>query len=76
MLSGLGDHVARRIPTDGMNAEDRKRLRNAYQVCHASHIHLCRLTLGVAMLKAISIWESLEVPIYAISDTAAIPYTT
>ncbi len=51
VLSGLGDHVARRIPTDGMNAEDRKRLRNAYQVCHARHIHLCRLTLGVAMLK-------------------------
>ena len=32
VLAGLGDHVARRIATDGMNTEDKKRLRYAYQV--------------------------------------------
>ena len=32
VLSGLGDHVARKVNTRGMNAEDRKRLRYAYKV--------------------------------------------
>ena len=32
VLAGLGDHVARRIAADGMNTEDKKRLRYAYQV--------------------------------------------
>jgi hypothetical protein len=32
VLAGLGDHVARRISTDGMNSEDKQRLRYAYQV--------------------------------------------
>ena len=32
VLSGLGDHVAHKVSTQGMNAEDRKRLRYAYEV--------------------------------------------
>ena len=33
VLSGLGDHVAKKIPTQSFNAEERKKLRRAYQVC-------------------------------------------
>lgn len=32
VLSGLGDHVARKISTHGMNADDKKKLCHAYQV--------------------------------------------
>ena len=32
ILSGLGDHVARKIATDKMAAEDKRRLRFSYQV--------------------------------------------
>ena len=32
MLTGLGDHVARKVPTHSLNAEDKRRLRHAYQV--------------------------------------------
>ena len=43
VLAGLGDHVARKIPTQGMNTEDKKRLRYAYQVPDV----LLRATLNV-----------------------------
>ncbi|XP_064392775.1 probable ATP-dependent RNA helicase DHX37 isoform X2 [Halichondria panicea] len=32
MLTGLGDHVARKIPTHSLDSEDKKRLRHAYQI--------------------------------------------
>ena len=38
VLSGLGDHVARKIPTQGLDVEDKKRLRYAYQVCDVADI--------------------------------------
>ena len=33
VLSGLGDHVARKITTQGLEPQEKKRLRYAYQVC-------------------------------------------
>lgn len=42
VLSGLGDHVARKIITENMNVEDKKKFRYAYQstLCEAPvHLH-------------------------------------
>ncbi len=32
VLAGLGDHVARKVPTAGLSAEEKKKLSHAYQV--------------------------------------------
>jgi ATP-dependent RNA helicase DHX37/DHR1 len=45
VLSGLGDHVARKIATGHMAAEDKKRLRFSYQVCAC--VRGCLLTDSV-----------------------------
>ena len=49
MLTGLGDHVAMKVPTHSLNAEDKKRLKHAYQV--QSHVKYSRRNITIVFVK-------------------------
>jgi len=52
VLAGLGDHVARKISTQGLSVEDQKRLNHGYQVKEGlmSNVHVWTVGLTVVFL--------------------------